>query len=80
MTEPKHDSGQPHDYLGGESGASSELGGGMDRDEAHRIASTMNPDEGADMGAGRDTTGKRYMGGTGGESSQEQSERNPGGR
>jgi hypothetical protein len=79
MTEPKHDNAGPHEDLGGESGMSSELGGGLDRDATRKIATSMNPDEGSDMGAGRDPTGKRYMGGTGGESSQEQSERNPGG-
>jgi hypothetical protein len=68
------------EYPGGESGMSSELGAGVGRDAAHKIANTLNPDEGADMGAGRDATGKRYMGGEGGESSQEQAERNPGGR
>ena len=63
------------DYVGGEAG-SSQLGGDVGTDEARRIASSMNPDEGADMGAGRDATAKRYMGGTGVVSSQEQAEEN----
>ena len=52
------------------------LGGAVGDDDAQRIARSLNPDEGNDMGAGRDSTGKRYMGGTGGVSSQEQAERN----
>ena len=52
------------------------LGGDVGNYDAERIAGSLNPDEGEDMGAGRDATGKRYMGGTGGVSSQEQAERN----
>jgi len=67
------------EYLGGETGTSGQSGD-VGRDAAHQIADSLNPDEGKDMGAGRDATGKRYMGGTGGESSQEQAERNSDGR
>jgi hypothetical protein len=52
------------------------LGADVGSEDAARIADSLNPDEGEDMGAGRDATGKRYMGGTGGVSSPEQSERN----
>jgi len=71
-----NDGGTTGDYTGGQSGMSSEFGGGVGRD----FNTDTSRDEGQDMGAGRDASGKRYMGGEGGTSSQEQSEENTGGR
>jgi hypothetical protein len=71
-----NDGGTTGDYLGGQSGMSSELGGGVDRDMGEDMGSKMGRDEGSDEGAARDATGKRYMGGEG--SQNEQREEKPG--
>jgi hypothetical protein len=70
--------GRAGDYTGGQGASSSQYGAGVGSDTTDRMEK-MNQDEGDDMGAGRDQTGKRYMGGEGGQSSQEQAENNPGG-